>query len=560
MFLNAFTDRSRPRPQKGRRKQQITFDFVVAERPIYIPGSGPPLAPVTVMPIHDKDGIIEGEMKIGQQLMFIVSYTDHPYLRVSVKPQNILDWVSPRTYEAWESAKTEAEIQAERDELLPKIEAREKKKLLKQQGGASASRAVEGPKKTWSRKRKRPPTPEPAPRPGRKRRGVETEEEEAVIPSPRRPSMTSPTKQRGLAQPVDQDSEEDDEDEDSMVETTSELLDRQLNGTPRRSKLANEILRSPTTSPEPQPKKSQHAKKPSVPPFDRRETRSGSTSSAPDRRGREARSSSNSRPPSRQDAVAATSSRQANAIYEKLQQKSQVKGKTISEKYSYLGKPPTSSQRQAAANPTRHKSETPKRKKGTTPEPVEEEEEDEEDEEDDDEDDEPEYEVDAILADEYRMDKKQKPVLYYLIKWVGDWDDTWEPAENVGRDAINEYEVKKAAEQRGFFPSTATLNTTKAKSGYDEEMNEMSDDVVGIDPKGKGKQKMLFGSGSQQDLKGKGKAKSPYGAGGFDGMDEESEEDSLFVKDRSPVKGILKETPAQKRGEVIDDESASDDF
>ena len=31
------------------------------------------------------------------------------------------------------------------------------------------------------------------------------------------------------------------------------------------------------------------------------------------------------------------------------------------------------------------------------------------------EDDKPEYEVDAILADEYRMDKEQNPVPFYLI-------------------------------------------------------------------------------------------------------------------------------------------------
>ncbi|KAE9381238.1 hypothetical protein N431DRAFT_424827 [Stipitochalara longipes BDJ] len=540
MFLNAFTDRSRAGPQKGRQKQQLTFDFVVAERPIYVPGSGPPLAPVTVMPIHDKDGIIKGEVTMGHQLMFIVSYEDHPYLRVSVKPQNILDWVSPRTFEEWESAKAEAERKAERDELLPKIEAREKKRLLKEQGG-KASRAAEAPKKTWSRKRKRPPTPEPAPRPGRKRRGVETEEEEeALIPNPRRPSLSCPTKQRGLAQPVDMDSEEeeDDEEEDLLAETTAELIDRQLNSTPGRSKLANEIFRSPTTSPEPQPKKAQKVKKPPVPPFGRRETRSRSISSTPGGRGRETRSSSISRPPSRQDAVAATSSRQANAIYEKLERKSQAKGSTIIDKYSYFGKPPTSSQRQAAANPTRHKSETPKRK-SATPKPVEEEEEDEEE----DEDDEPEYEVDAILADEIRMDKKQKPVLYYLIKWVGDWANTWEPAGNVGTDAIKEYEMKKAAEQRRM------LKPTKMKSGYDDDMEETSDDVLGINPKGKGKEKISFG-----------KPKSSFGPSGVVLTGEESEEDSLFVKDRSPAKGILKQALAQKRGEVIDDDSASDDF
>ena len=548
MFTNVFTDRSRPGPQKDCRKQTVTFDFAVAERPIYVPGSGPPLAPVTVMPVHDKDGVIKGEVEIDHQQRFIVSYEDHPYLRISVKPQNILDWVSARTYEQWEWEKSQAETQAEIDELLPKIQARERKKLLKEQGGSS--RAGEGPKKQryWSRKRKRPPTPEPAPRPGRKRRGVETEEEEVVMPSPRRPSLSTPTKQRGLAQPVDiETEEEEDDDEDILAETTAELIDRQLHGTPGRSKLANEIFRSPTTSPDPQPKKNQQAKKPPVPYFNLRETRSSSVSSTMGGRGRETRSSSNSRPPSRQDAVAAMSSRQANAIYEKLQSKSQTKTSSIVDRYSYFGKPPNSSQRQSAANPTRHKSETTKRKKSATPKPVEEEEENE--------DDESEYEVDAILADEIRMDKKQKPVLYYLIKWVGDWANTWEPAENVGTDAIKEYEMKKAAEQQRLQQSSSSQRTLKTKSSYEEEMDE-SDDVIGIDPNGKGKQNMSSSSGGRENFKGKGKATSAFG---FDGT-EDSDDDSLFIKDRAPVKDILKQAPVQKRGEVIDDDSASDEF
>ena len=561
MFLNAFTDSSRPGRQKGGRKQRFTFDFVVAERPIYVPGSGPPLAPVTVMPIHDKDGIIEGEVKLNGRPMLIVSYEAHPYLRVSVRPQNILDWVSQRTYEEWESAKTEAKDQAERDELLPKIAAREQRKLLKEKGG-SASRASEGPKKTWSRKRKRPPTPEPPSRAGRKRRGVDTEEEDAITTNPRRPSLSTPVKQRGLADLLDVDSE----DEDSFAEDTAELLDRQLNGTPGRSKLAMELTRSATTSPEPEPKTIQKSKNPPVPPFDRRETRSGSVSSTAGVKGHETLNTSASGP-SRRDSVATTSSRQARQIYEKLERKSQAKAGSLTEKYSYSGKPPSSSQRLAAANPTRHKSETPKSKKSATPKPVEEEseegeegkegEEDEEEDEEDEEgeDDEPEYEVDAILADQYRMDKKQKPVLWYLIKWVGEWENTWEPAENVGKEAIAEYQGNKAEQRKREKPA-------KKKTSYDEGMEETSDDVLGIDVKGKGKQKILFGSGGREDLtvRGKGKSKVPFGSGGIDLTGDDSDPDSLFVKDRSQLKGILKKAPVPKRGEVIDDASASDEF
>jgi hypothetical protein len=485
------------------------------------------------MPAHDKDGIIQGEVKMDNQPMYIVSYEDHPYLRVSVKPQNILDWVSPRTFEEWEFAKTQAEYQAEEDELLPKIAAREQRKKLKEQGGKS--RGTEGPKKTWSRKRKRPPTPEPPSQAGRKRRGVDTEDEEAVGINPRRPSLSTPVKQHGLADMLDLDDSED--EEDSLVEDTAELLDRQLNGTPRgKSKLALEVTRSATTSPEPQPLMIQKPKKPPIPPFNLRETRSSSISSTPSGRDRETRSSSASRPSSRQDSVAATSSRQARAIYEKLERKSQAKAGSLTEAYSYSGKPPTSSQRQAAANASaRQKSETPKRKKSVTPKPVE--------------DDGDEYEVDSILADEYRKNKKGKYDLYYLIKWVGDWANTWEPAHNVGVEAIAEYQAKKAAEKKEMeMPS-------KPKMGYDGAASSSEDS----DLKDKRKEKFPFGSGGRDlEPREKGKTKVPFGSGGIDltkDSEEESDPDSLFIKDTSPEK-----CQVQQRGEVVDDSSVSDEF
>ncbi|PMD19659.1 hypothetical protein NA56DRAFT_690279 [Hyaloscypha hepaticicola] len=560
MFPNTFTDRSRPGGGKRRCKQHLTFDFVVAERPMYVPGSGPPLAPVTVMPAHDKDGIIQGEVKMDKKLKYIVGYERHPYLRVSVKPQNILDWVSPRTLEDWEFEKTKAEYQADEDELLPKILAREQRKKLKELGG-KASRASDGPKKTWSRKRKRPPTPEPpfSSVSGRKQRGVDTDDEEAHRISLRRPSLSTPVKQRGLAEVLNL--EDSEEEEDSFAEDAAELIDRQLNGTPSgKSKLRVELSRSPATSPDPQPVKS---KKP--PGFARRETKSGSISSATGARGRETRSSSSSRPPSRRDSVAATSSRQARAIYEKLELLSQAKAGSLADKYAYSGKPPTSSQRQAAANAsTGDKSETPKHKKSATPEPAE--------------DDDAEYEVDAILDDVYRKDKKGKLGLWYLIKWVGEWDNTWEPAENVGAEAIAEYEAKKTAEEKRnldiAFDTTTSYSEDiinvdhKGKDKQKKKSKVEIDDAASLSSKdmelrAKGKRRVPFGSGGRDiEVREKGKMKVPFGSGGIDltgdSSEEESDQDSLFVNDKSPEKLVLKKAPPKTmRRQVIDDASAS---
>jgi len=42
-----------------------------------------------------------------------------------------------------------------------------------------------------------------------------------------------------------------------------------------------------------------------------------------------------------------------------------------------------------------------------------------------------EYNVESILDVETRI-VDGRPVRYYLIKWEGDWENTWEPQENVG--------------------------------------------------------------------------------------------------------------------------------
>jgi hypothetical protein len=489
------------------------------------------------MPTHDKDGLIEGLIQMQKKPMYIVTYEEHPYLRVSVKPQNILDWVSPRTLENWEFAKTQAEDKKLRDELLPKIAARERRRRLKEQGGSmKASRVKEAQQGTKSRKRKRTPSPkrqirtkslsasgmgmsDMAPPSGSSRRRKQVDEEEqAVHNAPRRPSLSTPVRQRSLVDFMDYETE----DEDSLAEEAAQL-EHQLNGTPLHgSKLAIEISRSETSTPEVQPLKIQKIKKPPVPAFDRRETRSGSISSTPGARRRETHNSSASGP-SRRDSVAATSSREARVIYEKLERK--AKASTLTEKYSYSGEKPSKSTQKAISMPSTQKTSTPQRKQSATPKPTEE-------------DDEEEYEVDVILADEYRIDKKGKRILYFLIKWVGEWPNSWEPEENVGVDAIAEYKEKKRAKQERIGRS---MNLDGASSGAE---------------------------GMFIDRKGKGRAMIPSDAGDLKGGEaDESDEDSLFVKDRSrgtytvAEKATPKKVAAPRRGEVIDDEASfSDEF
>ncbi|KAG9243133.1 hypothetical protein BJ878DRAFT_481391 [Calycina marina] len=114
------------------------FNFVVAEPKKYIPNSGPPLLPITDALEHDKTGFIIDKVFLRteghKELRYIVGFRDHPHLRVCVRLQNILDWVSAWEAETWELKDCTRQAKEEEDLLLPGILAREalkKKKLSK---------------------------------------------------------------------------------------------------------------------------------------------------------------------------------------------------------------------------------------------------------------------------------------------------------------------------------------------------------------------------------------------------------------------------------------------
>jgi len=43
---------------------------------------------------------------------------------------------------------------------------------------------------------------------------------------------------------------------------------------------------------------------------------------------------------------------------------------------------------------------------------------------------------------------KGKEVKYYKIRWEGEWDDTWEPEQNVGVEIIKQWRMKLLAEKK----------------------------------------------------------------------------------------------------------------
>ncbi|KAI6247038.1 hypothetical protein HI914_04870 [Erysiphe necator] len=122
---------SRPNPMSSMRSTlELHFDFVVTEKSIYTPGSGPEVPDPTPMAEHDRDGFIISELSIDRaNFTYIVTWRDKPHLLVSVRPQKIRDYVSARSYEEWNTKKMQEELNGplpenlrtdEQTELKPK--------------------------------------------------------------------------------------------------------------------------------------------------------------------------------------------------------------------------------------------------------------------------------------------------------------------------------------------------------------------------------------------------------------------------------------------------------
>lgn len=291
------------------------FDFVVAERPVYVPGSGPPLQPVTFQPIHDKTGIIESMVRINKEPKYVVTYQEHPGLRVSVRPVNILNWVSPRTLEEYEYEQTrkakglEEELTHPKDSDIVSHDMREtakgkpgrrkRKKSYSLDGGPAKKKnkvSRTGPETSTGQKGDRSAVP-------------------AAFLSPQKAFTKSP-KQPGLADTLPSASETDEFDND---ENEDHLIHRQLlghdnlMGTLSRSRLGVEISRSPTTSPDPLQSLERASKE------DTADTQNETTTShSPD----DLLGPSNQAFP-QDESVASLSSREAFAAYEELERRKQ---------------------------------------------------------------------------------------------------------------------------------------------------------------------------------------------------------------------------------------------
>ena len=133
----------------GRPAPMTTASFRIEIIPkcIYVGGSGPSMAPITMLPQHDKESWVIAELiEYGKLPHYVVHPKDSPVVRKIVRQTEIRNWVSPRVVEAFELEEG-IRRDAQEEELEKEKERRKLTKNGKKRGrpfkyahaGASAS-------------------------------------------------------------------------------------------------------------------------------------------------------------------------------------------------------------------------------------------------------------------------------------------------------------------------------------------------------------------------------------------------------------------------------------
>jgi hypothetical protein len=92
------------------------FFIEIPDRPVYQPGSGPAMAPITLQPDDSDTGwVIAGTVDFQGISQYVVTPKDNPAHRRPVKKQHILDWVSPKAHEDFEYTQYKIQTEAERE-------------------------------------------------------------------------------------------------------------------------------------------------------------------------------------------------------------------------------------------------------------------------------------------------------------------------------------------------------------------------------------------------------------------------------------------------------------
>ncbi|KAI1015203.1 hypothetical protein LB503_003973 [Fusarium chuoi] len=531
-------DESEKRKPKEHKKSRIEVHLRSKPRD-YVPGSGPPLQPISLLPPQDSTayileriilpspGLAADGLPLPRRMTYIVSWTDLPAAQMLVPAMDILEYVSPRKLEEWEFKNTEEQLEEE---------TTEKKK--------TESGQVSQPKR-----RGRPP----------KHSMIETavvavvEDDEAV---PMKGAMTikTPTKNRlkdfeGLSDeegPARQlqwemtgDSAETDDQaldehreivEDSESAFSSTKMDL-VHGSAVKSQV---------------PKKS-HTKGKYFESFP--STGTSSRQSTPqittirpkfESKKKPGRSSKKTQPSkgllsgvqgsaSASEWTPQESLTYSNSGVETPDPESETQtARLIEEALSVQKKPPKTK--------SKPKSSTPK-----SPEPVPQEDPNHEAEEADD----PGWEVNRLEDMELYDVEGQGLVRYFLVRWEGDWppdqNPSWEPESNLPKDLIKAY-LRNGKRKRTDKPVTKPVSKQPSVApSYAPKKKSMKQTTLswGIPAKHFKSVSEAFAGGEEDELG------MPVAA---DPLKEDDEDDELFVVEEPPAKKRAKKLGANGWG------------
>ncbi|KAF5981826.1 hypothetical protein FBULB1_4571 [Fusarium bulbicola] len=122
-------DESENRKPKEQKKSRIEVRLRSKPRD-YVPGSGPPLQPISLLPPQDSTayildriilpspGLAADGHPLPRRMAYIVSWTDLPAAQMLVPAMDILEYVSPRKLEEWEFKNTEEQLEEETAEKM----------------------------------------------------------------------------------------------------------------------------------------------------------------------------------------------------------------------------------------------------------------------------------------------------------------------------------------------------------------------------------------------------------------------------------------------------------
>ncbi|KLP03620.1 uncharacterized protein FFB20_15150 [Fusarium fujikuroi] len=535
-------DESEKRKPKEHKRSRIEVRLRSKPRD-YVPGSGPPLQPISLLPPQDSTayileriilpspGLAADGLPLPRRMTYIVSWTDLPAAQMLVPAMDILEYVSPRKLEEWEFKNTEEQLEEE---------TTEKKK-------------TEAGQVTQPKRRGRPP----------KHSTIETavvavvEDDEAV---PMKGAMTiqTPTKNRlkdfeGLSDEEGPARQLQWEMTGDSAETDDQAL-KEHRGTVEDSESAfsgskTDLVHSSAVKPQ-VPKKSHTKDKhfesfPSTGTSSRQSTpqitRIRSKSEGKKKLGRSSKKAQPSKGllsgvqgiGSASDWTPQESLTYSNSGVETPDPESETQtARLIEEALSVQKKPPKSK--------SKPKSNTPK-----SPETVPQEDPSQEAEEAD----EPGWEVKRLEDMELYDVEGKGLVRYFLVRWEGDWppdqNPSWEPESNLPKDLIKAY-LRNGKRKRPDKPVTKPVSKQPSVTpSYAPKKKSMKQTTLswGIPAKHFKSVSEAFAGGEEDELG------MPVAA---DPRKDDDEDDELFV---------VEEPPAKKRAKKLDANGwGADDF